>query len=61
MTPEDWLAIARADAERRGLPEMIPVLQSLADAIWRLRAADPDGGGVSRPEPPPPAARRRGD
>lgn len=61
MTPEDWLAIARADAERRGLPEMIPVLQSLAEAISRLRAADPDGGGVSRAEPPPPAARRRGD
>jgi len=61
MTAEDWLAIASTDAERRGLPELIPVLQSLAEAISRLRAADPDGGGVSRPEPPPPAAGRRRD
>ncbi|HXE79917.1 MAG TPA: hypothetical protein VNK41_04145 [Vicinamibacterales bacterium] len=44
MTPAEWLAFAGADAERRGLPEMIPVLRSLADAIARLRADDPDRG-----------------
>jgi hypothetical protein len=57
MTPDEWLAAARADAERRGLPEMIPVLQALADAIARLRAADPDAGAARRTVPLPRAAR----
>jgi hypothetical protein len=48
VTPEEWLDLARADAERRGLPEMIPVLQSLAEAMARLRAADPDGAEDTR-------------
>ena len=40
MTIADWLAMAKADAEKRGLPELIPMLEGLAQAIERLRAAD---------------------
>jgi hypothetical protein len=40
MTIAEWLAAARADAEQRGLPELIPALEGLAQATERLRAAD---------------------
>jgi hypothetical protein len=40
MTPEDWLAWAGADADRRALPELKPLLAALADAMRSLRAAD---------------------
>jgi hypothetical protein len=40
MTPEDWLAWAGADADRRGLPELKPLLAALAGAMRALRAAD---------------------
>jgi hypothetical protein len=40
MTIADWLAAAKADAEARGLPELIPMLDGLAQATERLRAAD---------------------
>ena len=40
MTITEWLAAAKADAERRGLPELIPMLEGLAQATERLRAAD---------------------
>ena len=40
MTTEDWLAWAGADADRRGLPELKPLLAALAGAQRRLRAAD---------------------
>ncbi len=36
----EWLAIAKADAEQRGLPELIPMLDGLAQATERLRAGD---------------------
>ena len=36
----EWLAAAKADAEQRGLPELIPMLDGLAQATERLRAAD---------------------
>jgi hypothetical protein len=36
----DWLAAAVADAERRGLPELKPLLEALATATRALRAAD---------------------
>jgi hypothetical protein len=36
----DWLAAAKADAEERGLPELLPMLEGLAQATERLRAAD---------------------
>jgi hypothetical protein len=40
MTIESWLEAAVADAERRGLPELKPILETLARATKALRAAD---------------------
>jgi hypothetical protein len=40
MTIEDWLRAACEDAERRGLPELKPLLESLARATAALREAD---------------------
>ena len=39
MTVEDWLKAAIADAERRGLPELKPLLEGLAHATQLLRGA----------------------
>jgi hypothetical protein len=35
-----WLAAAIADAERRGLPELKPLLETMARSTAALRAAD---------------------
>jgi hypothetical protein len=35
-----WLAAAIDDAERRGLPELKPLLEALARSTAALRAAD---------------------
>jgi hypothetical protein len=35
-----WLAAACADAERRGLPELKPLLEALARSTKALRIAD---------------------
>ena len=43
MTIESWLQAAIADAERRGLPELKPILEALARATSALRAADFSG------------------
>ena len=40
MTIEDWLRAALADAERRGIPELKPLLEAIARATQALRAAD---------------------
>ena len=50
MTIESWLQAAIADAERRGLPELKPILETLARATKALRAADfnDDARGVAR-------------
>jgi len=40
MTIESWLKAAIADAERRGLPELKPILEALARSTQALRAAD---------------------
>jgi len=37
---EHWLASACADADRRGLPGLKPLLSALADATRALRAVD---------------------
>ncbi len=37
---EDWLAFARIDAERRGLPELKELLGGLQSAVRDLRAAE---------------------
>ena len=39
MTIESWLQAAIADAERRGLPELKPLLEALARSTQALRAA----------------------
>jgi hypothetical protein len=59
MTTEDWLAWAGADAVRRGLPELKPLLEALADAQRRLRAADwnEDAAGRGADAGRPDAAR----
>jgi hypothetical protein len=42
MTPEVdfWLEVAKTDADRRGLPELKPLLESLARSTEALREAD---------------------
>lgn len=40
MTIESWLAAAIADAERRGLPGLKPLLETLSRSTSALRAAD---------------------
>jgi hypothetical protein len=50
MTVEDWRRMAAADAARRGLPGLEPLLDTLAEAMQALRAADFNGdaaGGSS--------------
>jgi hypothetical protein len=49
MTIDAWLQAATADADRRGLPELKPLLETLARATTTLRAADFNGhaGGQS--------------
>jgi hypothetical protein len=39
MTVESWLASAVADAERRGLPALKPLLETLARSTEALRHA----------------------
>jgi hypothetical protein len=40
MTIDAWLQAAIADAEKRGLPELKPILETLARATRALRSAD---------------------
>jgi hypothetical protein len=42
MTVGDWLISSKLDAEKRGLPELGPVLEALGAAIAALRAAESD-------------------
>ncbi len=61
MTVDRWLAAAEADAERRGMPELKPLLQGLAAATTALRAAawneraDVDTAGAAQVAPSAPA------
>jgi hypothetical protein len=43
MTVEAWLAAAIADAEQRGLPELKPLLETLARSTEALRRAEAAG------------------
>lgn len=52
-----WLAAAEADADRRGLPELKPLLQGLAASTTALRAADWN----DRADDAPTAASRAAD
>lgn len=40
MQVEAWLAAACADADRRGLPELKALLETLAKSMAALRTAD---------------------
>jgi hypothetical protein len=47
---EAWLASAVADAQRRGLPELKPLLEGLAQSLTTLRAAHAEHEGpLGRP------------
>ena len=64
MTIESWLQAAIADAERRGLHELKPMLDTLARATTALRAADfngdaSSGAPVAIRNPPPAIDGRR--
>jgi hypothetical protein len=62
MTLDDWYALAAADAERRQLPDLKPVLKGLHAAAATLRAAawnDDATGLAAAPvsaSPAPPAS-----
>ena len=51
MTIEEWLKAAVADAERRGLPELKPLLEGLAHAMQLLRSAGFGGNANDLPDP----------
>jgi hypothetical protein len=53
MTIESWLQSAIADAERRGLPELKPMLEMLARATAALRQS-PYGPSAIPGQPPRP-------
>ena len=53
MTVEEWMAAASADAERRGLADLAPLLESLAESTRALRHA---GWERIPPAPEPPGA-----
>jgi hypothetical protein len=47
-----WLTAAVTDAERRGLPELKPLLEALARSTEALRAADERHRLRAQPEAP---------
>lgn len=56
MDVDAWLSAACLDADRRGLPELKPLLEGLARSLRALRAADADfahPASVSDDERPP--------
>lgn len=57
MTIKTWLDNATQDAERRGLPALRPLLETLARAASALRTADwnADLSGDDHPIPAPDA------
>jgi hypothetical protein len=61
MQVTDWLNAAIADAERRGLAPLKPLLETLARSTAALRAAELElrraadaDGDPPPPQPPPP-------
>ena len=55
MTVQTWLEASIADAERRGLPGLRPLLETLARATSALRGANwnPDATGQFEDRQPP--------
>lgn len=47
MTVAEWLTYAKADAEKRGLKDLIPALEIVAKATEQLRRADWNEGPLS--------------
>ena len=63
MTIDHWLEAACADADRRGIPELKPLLASLAESTRALRSADWEEAGRAADEaaaPAPPAPPEQG-
>jgi hypothetical protein len=56
MTIEAWLEHAMADAERRGLAELKPLLEALARNTAALREADEQLHALDTAAGPPPPA-----
>ena len=56
-----WLARAIADAKARNLPELEPLLETLARSLRSLRDADRDFAHPALPVPGPQAAVRDPD
>jgi len=52
MTIPAWLAAAKADAMKRNMPELIPLLEGLAASTSALRDADADERARVKQEPP---------
>jgi hypothetical protein len=52
MTIDAWLQAAIADAERRGLSDLKPILETLARATAALRAADFNQSPADTRQPP---------
>ena len=52
MHLNDWLAAAKADAVKRKMPELVPLLESLATSTMVLRKADAEDRADVKPEPP---------
>jgi len=55
MRVSDWLTRAAADAEARGLPELKPLLETLARSTQALRDADAEFGHPATPPAEPEA------
>jgi len=58
MTIDAWLQAAIADAERRGLPELKPMLETLARATRALRSADFNDDAANGGQTGPPKGGR---
>jgi hypothetical protein len=48
MSVDTWLEAAKADAKRRGLEDLLPILESLAAATRLLRTAPWNENAVGR-------------
>jgi hypothetical protein len=51
MNTDAWLEAACGDADRRGLPELKPLLTSLAATMRAIRAADWNDAAEGSPAP----------
>ena len=60
MTIDAWLKAAKEDAERRALPELLPLLDGLAGSTRALRAA-PFNDEADGPTPTTQPAPATGD